>query len=328
MKFNQRIHTIHRICLAAALTTVWHAPVNAQSASVPLGTADSFAVLAGSGITVAGAANSTTINGNIGTFPTTTITGLGNVVLNGVNHAGDLVTQQAKNDLLTAYNDAAGRAPTGTIVSGLLGGQNLVPGVYADGGFSFGLTGTVTLNAQGNSNAVWIFQTGSTLITASNSSVVIINGGQACKVFWQVGSSATLGTGTNFQGNILALTDITANTGTTVLGRLLARNGAVTLDTNTIAAAICQQVVNGTGNGGANNNAASVAELKKALILSAQVVDSFSAQGLTSIYSLGFAQFDSEVFSLQQRFADIRAGSGSSGAPDVYSPNPNGTEIR
>ena len=291
---------------------------------VNLGTAGQFSVLAGSGITNTG---STTITGDMGTFPTTTITDNGAITLIGVNHGGDAVTQQAKADLTAAYITAAGLAPTGTITAGTLGGLTLVAGVYNDGGFSLDLTGTITLDAQGNPNATWVFQTGSTLITASGSSVVIINGGQACHVFWQVGSSATLGTGTAFQGNVLALTSITANTGATVIGRLLARNGAVTLDTNTIAIAICQQLVNGTpttpddGQGG--SDAATAAELARALIAAAQLVDIVSASGLTSIYTQSFAQFDTEVFSLQQRFADIRnARAGVSGAPDVYNPAP------
>lgn len=202
--------------------------------TVNLGTATSFAVLAGAGITNTGP---TTITGDVGTFPTTTETGFGTVTIIGTNHAGDAVTQAAKTDLVTAYNDAAGRTPA-TTVSGDIGGQTLTPGVY-NSSSSLGITGTLTLDAQGDPNAVFIFQIGSTLTTASGSSVVLINGAQACNVFWQVGSSATLGTGSTFQGTILALTSITATTGVVVIGRLLARNGAVTLDTNTITATIC-----------------------------------------------------------------------------------------
>jgi len=202
--------------------------------SVNLGTANSFAVLAGAGITNT---NSTTITGDVGTFPTTTETGFGSVTLIGTNHGGDAVTQQAKIDLIIAYNDAAGRLPA-TAVAGDLGGLTLVPGVYKSTS-SLGITGTLTLDAQGDPNAVFIFQIGSTLITASGSNVNLINGAQACNVFWQVGSSATLGTNSTFTGNILALTSITANTGATVNGRLLARNGAVTLDANTITIALC-----------------------------------------------------------------------------------------
>src|ERR1039457_4898948 len=173
-----------------------------SKAALILGSADSFAVLAGSGITVAGAVNSTTITGDIGTFPTPSITGLGNVVLTGVNHADDAVTQNAKNDLLVAYNDAAGRSATtsyGPIFD--LGGLTLTPGVYKDPS-SFAITGTLTLDAGGDTNAVWIFQAGSTLITATSSVVHLINGAQPCNVFWQVGTSATIGTSSTFVGNI------------------------------------------------------------------------------------------------------------------------------
>lgn len=214
------------------------AAVQVSLSSVDLGTASRFAVLAGSGITVAGAVNTTTITGDIGTYPTPAITGLGNVVLNGANQTADAgLMLIAKNDLNTAYNDAAGRTPVTSIVSDTLGSLFLTAGVY--GGGALDLTGTLTLDAQGNSDAVWIFQAASTLITASSSKVTIINGGQACHVFWQVGSSATLGTDTDFIGNIMAYTSITANTRATVDGRLLALNGAVTLDENTITRSIC-----------------------------------------------------------------------------------------
>lgn len=201
---------------------------------VNLGTATSFAILAGSGITNTGP---TTIKGDVGTFPTTTETGFGTVTIIGTNHSGDTVTQGAKTDLVTAYNDAASRIPA-TTVSGDIGGQTLMPGVY-NSSSSLGITGTLTLDAQGDQNAVFIFQINSTLITTSASNVILINGAEACNVFWQVGSSATLGTGSSFQGTILALTSITATTGVVVNGRLLARDGAVTLDTNTVTATIC-----------------------------------------------------------------------------------------
>lgn len=201
---------------------------------VNLGTATNFAILAGSGITNTGP---TTIKGDIGTFPITTETGFGTITIIGTNHSGNAVTQGAKTDLVIAYNDAASRIPA-TTVSGDIGGQNLIPGVY-NSSSSLGITGTLTLDAQGDQNAVFIFQIGSTLTTASSSSVVLINGAKACNVFWQVGSSATLGTGSDFQGTILALTSITATTGAVVNGRLLAINGAVTLDTNIVTATIC-----------------------------------------------------------------------------------------
>ena len=207
----------------------------AHVTTVGLGTATSFAVLAGSGITNTG---STVVNGDIGSFPTTTITGFPPGTVNGTNHGGDAVTQGAKTDLTTAYNDAAGRTPVTTIPTEL-GGSTLTHGVYSSASGTFGITGALTLDGQGDSNAVFIFQMATTLTTATGSSVVLINGAQACNVFWQVGSSATLGGSTSFRGSILALTSVTLVTSTTVEGRVLARNGAVTLDTNTITRPTC-----------------------------------------------------------------------------------------
>ncbi len=208
--------------------------LRAQESSVGLGTADPFAVLAGTTITNTGP---TTITGDVGIHPGTSVTGFESVTLNGELHLADGVAEQAKVDLVTAYDDAAGRGPT--TIATELGGQTLTAGVYDSTAGTFGITGTVTLDAQGDPNAVFIFQMESTLITASASDVNLINGAQACNVFWQVGSSATLGTDSTFMGNILALTSITLNTGATVEGRVLARNGAVTLDTNTITRAVC-----------------------------------------------------------------------------------------
>ena len=190
-----------------------------------------FAVLAGSGITITGP---TTITGDIGTYPTPTITGFENVTLNGINHGGNEIVQQAKLDAAYAYDDAAGRTAT-TVYSDIfdLGGLTLGSGVYKNN-TSFGLTGILTLDAGGDPNAVWIFQAGSTLITAADSRVRLLGGAQANRIFWQVGTSATLGTDSEFAGSILALESITLNTDATVEGRVLALNGAVTMDHNTI----------------------------------------------------------------------------------------------
>jgi hypothetical protein len=206
----------------------------AAQTPVGLGTAGSFAILAGAGITNTLA---TTVNGDIGTFPTTSESGTASITQTGTNHDGDSVTQGAKNDLVTGYNTAAGESPA-TAVAADLGGQTLTPGTY-NSASSLGLTGAVTLNGGGNPNALFVFQAGSTLITASSSTVNLENGAQACNVFWQVGSSATLGTGSSFVGTILALTSITVTSAVTVNGRVLARNGAVTLDNDTIATPTC-----------------------------------------------------------------------------------------
>ena len=151
-----------------------------------------------------------------------------------MNHADDAVTQSAKSDLVTAYDEAAGRLAGMTFPPIYnLGDLTLSPGVYADSS-SFGITGLLTLDAGGDPSAVWVFQAGSTLTTAPGSKVLLTGGAQPGNVFWQVGSSATLGTGSLFAGTILALDDITLTTGAVVDGRVLARNGAVTLDYNTI----------------------------------------------------------------------------------------------
>lgn len=204
--------------------------------SVNLGTADDFAVLAGAGITNTGA---TTVTGDIGTHPTLTQSGFGSITLNGTNHVGNATTQGAKTALVTAYGNAS-QVTTG-LISADLGGQTLTPGVYQDNGApaSLGITGTLTLNGQGDANAVFIFKSASTLTTAASSQVTLINGAQACNVFWQVGSSATLGTSSNFKGNILAMDAITDNGGSTIEGRLLARNAAVTLNNTTVTKATC-----------------------------------------------------------------------------------------
>ena len=220
------------VALSASVFAFSPAAFAAQG-PVGLATATSFAVLAGSGITNTGA---TTITGDVGTFPTTSETGFGSITLTGTDHAGDAVTQGAKTDLVTAYDDAAGRGPT-TSVPVELGGSTLQAGVY--GSPTFGLTGTLTLDAAGNPNATFIFQAASTLITETNSQVRLINGADACNVFWQVGSSATFKAATQFAGTVLALTSISADQGATFQGRLLARNGAVTLINNVITEAAC-----------------------------------------------------------------------------------------
>jgi uncharacterized repeat protein (TIGR02543 family) len=196
-----------------------------------LGTAASFAVLAGSTVTNTGP---TVVTGNLGVWPGLAITGFppGDVV-SGTIHWGDAVAQQAQSDLTTAYNDLAGMACDTNLTGQDLGGMTLTPGVYCFDP-SAQLTGDLILDALGNPNALFVFQISSTLTTASASSVTLINGAWSDNVFWQVGSSATLGTVTNFKGNIVALTSITLNTAATIDGRALARNGAVTLDTNII----------------------------------------------------------------------------------------------
>lgn len=212
------------------------APVRAGHAAVNLGTADSFAVLAGTTVTNTGPS---IVNGDLGVSPGSAVTGFPPGIVNGSTHAADAVAAQAQSDLTIAYNDAAGRPLTQDLTGTDLGGLTLTDGTYFFSS-SAGLTGTVTFDAQGDPNSVFIVQIGSTLTTAPASSVNLTNGADACNIYWQVGSSATLDTGTAFQGNILALTSITLNTGATIVnGRALARNGAVTLDDNVITQAPC-----------------------------------------------------------------------------------------
>ncbi len=178
---------------------------------------------------------STIINGDLGVWPGLAITGFppGIVVPPGAAHAGDAVAQQAQSDLTVVYNTLADQ-PCHTNLTGLdLGGLTLTSGIYCFNS-SAQLTGQLTLDLQGDADAIFIFQIGSTLTTAPGSSIIFVNGASSCNVFWQVGSSATLDTSTRFAGNIVALTSITLNTNANITGRLLARNGAVTLDSNNI----------------------------------------------------------------------------------------------
>ncbi|HEY8772140.1 MAG TPA: ice-binding family protein [Candidatus Limnocylindria bacterium] len=246
------------VAFAIGLLAVAQIAIAAGPAAPGLGTAGSFAVLAGAGITNTGP---TTIKGDVGSFPTTTQTGFGSVTLNGTNHHGDAVTQGAKTDLKTAYNTAAGSGPTIPVAADL-GGQTLVPGVY-NSASSLALTGKLTLS--GTSSDVWIFQAGSTLTTASGSSVVFIGGATSCNVFWQIGSSATIGTGSKFKGTIMALRSITVTTGATIDGRALARNGAVTLDTNTIDSSTCSTTTSASASGSVANAAMGSSERSEPL---------------------------------------------------------------
>jgi subtilisin family serine protease len=202
--------------------------------AVDLRTASDYAILAGSTVTSTGP---TTVDGDLGLSPGSAVTGAPSLLGGGMQNIANPAAVQAKADLVTAYNDVAGQTPATPVAGSVLGGLTLGPGVYSGGALD--LTGTLTLDAQGDPAAVFVFQAASTLITASASTVKLINGASACNVFWQVGSSATLGTTTSFQGSILALTSMTLNTGATVNGRLLARNGAVTLDSNAITTPKC-----------------------------------------------------------------------------------------
>jgi type VI secretion system secreted protein VgrG len=238
---NRRSASVLALTALTALSLTVASSATAAQPTVGLGTTESFAVLAGSGITNTGPTTvSGTAGGDMGSSPNGSFTGDADVTTTGTKFtAVDSKVDGAKDDLVIAYDDAAGRTPV-TTVSADLGGQTLKAGVY-NSASSLGLTGTLTLDAENDPDAVFIFQAGSTLTTASSSVVAMINGAQACNVFWQVGSSATFGTASDFVGHVFALTSITATTGATFHGQLLARNGAVTLDTNTIVNDKCEE---------------------------------------------------------------------------------------
>lgn len=212
---------------------------SALETPVPLGAASSFAVLAATTVTSTGA---TQVSGDVGVSPGTAITGFNptGTVTDGAIYPGLPPADAAHADLATAYADAAGRGPAIPLASGSLGGQTIHPGLYASPDGTLGIAGTLTLDADGDPDAVFIFRAASTLTTAaSNSTVTLTGGAQACNVFWQVGSSATLGVGTSFAGTLMATTSVTVNAGAAVTGRILARDAAVTLDNNIITRADC-----------------------------------------------------------------------------------------
>jgi hypothetical protein len=233
LKRARRAAAVLGMLLACALV-----PAAAQ-AQVGLGTAGSFVVLGGASVTNTGPS---VLNGDLGVSPGTSLTGFGlPAVVNGATHNNDGVASQAQLDLATAYGVAAAQPvlPANNLTGTDLGNRTLTAGAYRYSS-SAQLTGALTLDAEGDPNAQFVFEIGSTLTTASASSVVLINGASPCNVYWQVGSSATLGTTTAFQGNLMTLADISLNNGATVIGRLLARTaGSVTLDNNVLSRPDC-----------------------------------------------------------------------------------------
>ena len=235
------IHLRHarRAGTALAIGFALAALPSAAQAQVNLGTANSFVVLGGAGVTNTGPS---VLNGDLGVSPGTSLPGFGlPAVVNGATHNNDGVASQAQSDLATAYGVAAGQPvlPANDLTGTNLGNRRLTAGAYRYSS-SAQLTGSLTLDAEGDPNAQFVFEIGSTLTTASASSVVLVNGASPCNVYWQVGSSATLGTTTAFQGNLMTLADISLNNGATVIGRLLARSaGAITLINNYLSRPGC-----------------------------------------------------------------------------------------
>ena len=226
-----------------ATNFVWNFTTAASACQAPsslaLGTACGFGILGAT--PVVSSVGATHVTGDVGISPAASITGFPPGTITGAFHAGDAVAGTAQGDLTTAYNNAAGAAG-GAVLTADIGGQTLPAGVYRTTSAqpSLGITGNLTLDGGGDPNAVWIFQIVSTLTTAAtNSQVILINNASAQNVFWQVGSSATLGTTTTFQGTIMAQASITLNTGATLNGRALARAGAVALDSNPVNVPPC-----------------------------------------------------------------------------------------
>jgi type VI secretion system secreted protein VgrG len=236
MKNSRIVAAMIGIALIIAIGAMAGRTASAAPPTVGLGTAAFYSVLAGTpAVTNTGA---TTIDRDVGIHPATSVTGFPPGIVGGTIHAGDAAALQAKSDLVAAYLDAAGRPVTATYAA--LGGlPPLVAGVYNSGPATLDLTGTLTLDGQNDPSSVWIFQAQSDLVTASTSSVVFVNGGSPCNVFWQVTSSAALGSGSTFVGTILALTSVTLANGVTVNGRALARNGTVTMINDTFITSTC-----------------------------------------------------------------------------------------
>lgn len=224
--------------IALAIVVIFALPAAAQAAPVDLATAGPFVVLGGTTVTNTGPS---VLNGDLGVSPGTELKGFeAPAVVNGARHATDEVAAKAQLDLTKAYDEAAGQSvlPQNDLSGTDLGERKLGPGVYRYNAAAL-LTGALTLDAEGRYDAEFVFQIGSQLTTESASSVVLVNGASPCNVYWQVGSSADIGTTTAFQGNLMALTSISLKAGATVLGRMLARNGQVSLIDNVLTRPVC-----------------------------------------------------------------------------------------
>ena len=232
---------IYTSLVALPLVAIFLIPasVSAAGPTVTPGSTSSFGVLGATTITNTGPTTiSGTAGGNVGLSPGSAFTGSSTVTISGAQHIADAVANTAQTDLVAAYNSIS--APTPTILaSPELASKVITPGTYSTTAGTFANSGALTLDAQGDANAIFIFQAASTLITSAGSTMTLVNGAQPCNVFWKVGSSATLGTNSTFVGRIFALTTITANSGAGVRGQLLAQTGAVNLNANVITNDAC-----------------------------------------------------------------------------------------
>ncbi len=237
MKINKILSVIAlaSVTLLVGCTAENHTEIpkqTTQQSTVPLVTASSFGVIAGSAVTSTGA---TIVTGDLGLSPGSSVGGFPPGILNGTLRINDVIVNQAKLDLTAAYNDAAGRSCTDMVtLSGNIGGLTLTPGLYKSTSSLAISSGDLTFDALGNPNAVFIIQIASTLTTTSGRKVILSGGASASNIFWQVGTSATFGTTSEFKGTIMAMQSITFNTGAKLDGRALARNGAVVMAGNTI----------------------------------------------------------------------------------------------
>ena len=219
---------------------------SAEEPAIRKGTTVTYGVLAATTVTNTGATKiSGTAGGDVGLSPGTSYTGRQSVTRSGVDHIADAAARIAQTDLVVAYNDLSVPVPT-ALAAPDLAGKTIRPGTYRTTAGTFANSGKLILDARGDANAVFIFRAASTVITSAGSSMVLINGARACNVYWQVGSSATLAVNSLFIGRIYAMTSITANSGATIFGQLLARNGAVTLNANTIVNNACVTAVTTT----------------------------------------------------------------------------------
>jgi len=240
MKKGQKVRLLAAIGTLPLLAIfIYPSATSAATPTINPGTTTSFAVLAATTITNTGPTTiSGTAGGDIGLAPGSAFTGSSTVTTSGVQHIADATATTAQTDLVTAFNDISAPTPT-VLASPELASHVITPGTYSTGAGTFANSGALTLDAQGDANAVFIFQAASTLITSAGSTMTLVNGAQACNVYWKVGSSATLGTNSTFIGHIYALTSITAESGANIQGQLLARTGAVNLNANIISNPAC-----------------------------------------------------------------------------------------